>query len=233
MNDVTRSLALRAVARIALGATFSLGMVGCGESSDVQAPSAESGAESGAENAAIAESGADSAAGAEREAETPLGQDDASPLDSADADASLVDLADANVDASQRDPTDGPAEASDSPLACVGSVLLRRGADAMSTEVTPAQLACCLAYGESYLSDSSAPVDAAKQDAQLVDCCTAVIARVELHGEDYSAVHAPLRQLCCSGEVVAAKEALFSYRLCTPWGPPVPPAMVAAPGELA
>ena len=79
------------------------------------------------------------------------------------------------------------------------------------------------------LSDAGGAVpETAKGDPGFVNCCKAVMAGVENHTVTYAAVNTSLRSACCFQNVVASAQDLYILSLCTPWGPPVPPAM---PGE--
>jgi hypothetical protein len=94
------------------------------------------------------------------------------------------------------------------------------GADA---SVGSAVFDCCVAFLEPDASLPGGSFDpSAANDPRVVDCCQAIVAHVDQNYSDYSKV--PYQELgaCCT---------LLNNPVgpaCTPWGPPVPPAMPAA-----
>ncbi|WP_437276358.1 hypothetical protein WME90_34635 [Sorangium sp. So ce375] len=94
-----------------------------------------------------------------------------------------------------------------------------------------AELDCCLDYtaqrvpapGAGFSEEQRA---ALVDDASFVNCCTALIVGVGANAISYREAE-PVRQACCFGDVVAPEEELYTQTFCTPWGPPVPPALDA------
>ncbi|WP_437809312.1 hypothetical protein [Sorangium sp. So ce1078] len=94
-----------------------------------------------------------------------------------------------------------------------------------------AELECCLGYtAERVPADPTAGPEQGlatlADDASFVNCCTALIVGVGAHAISYREAE-PVRGVCCFGDVVAPQEELYSHTFCTPWGPPVPPALDA------
>lgn len=82
---------------------------------------------------------------------------------------------------------------------------------------------CCLAFVEPYVPEAGGSFDpSAASDPRIVDCCQAIVAHVDQDTQDF--VKVPYQEMgaCCTllGRPVGTA--------CTPWGPPVPPAMPAA-----
>ncbi|AUX46484.1 hypothetical protein SOCE26_079900 [Sorangium cellulosum] len=111
-------------------------------------------------------------------------------------------------------------------LACTGEV------DLDHVQPRPrAELECCLSYTTERLPDpglvpTDAQLAALSADASFVNCCAAVIEGVETDVITYDET-GPVRSACCFGDIVAPEEELYARALCTPWGPPVPPALDA------
>jgi hypothetical protein len=89
--------------------------------------------------------------------------------------------------------------------------------------VGSAVMECCVAFLEPYAPEAGGSFDpSAANDPRVADCCQAIVAHVDQNYQD--AVKVPYQEMgaCCT---------LLKYPLglaCTPWGPPVPPAMPAA-----
>jgi hypothetical protein len=106
----------------------------------------------------------------------------------------------------------------DGALACTGPVSVDAG------DVTEQTFQCCLGVIEGVTGDSGFPAADASTvtgDPSVDNCCNAVIARVDTNTSDYSAADAVLPS-CCNALGYPVGPA------CTPWGPPMPPAMVWA-----
>jgi hypothetical protein len=87
-----------------------------------------------------------------------------------------------------------------------------------------AEYACCLAKVSTATNDwSSEEGKALAQTEPVANCCRALIAAVDIDGSRYRQVN-PVRAACCTSNAVQGSE-LFLHRLCTPWGPPMPPAL--------
>ncbi len=113
--------------------------------------------------------------------------------------------------------------------ACVGPTELPDRIDISPPGPSSSEFECCLAEVRSALTNTPSTERSALLDqAPIADCCRAMIVAVELDDELYDEPQTPIaggispRNLCCE---VGPDETLFDYRLCTPWGPPVPPAM--------
>ncbi|WP_437597572.1 hypothetical protein WMF28_33410 [Sorangium sp. So ce590] len=102
-----------------------------------------------------------------------------------------------------------------------------------------AELECCLGYASERMPAgptvglSEQELAALAEDASLVNCCTALIVGVDADAISFAEAE-PVRGACCVGDVVAPEEELWRRTFCTPWGPPVPPALEAdAASEVA
>ncbi|KYF99336.1 hypothetical protein BE18_15560, partial [Sorangium cellulosum] len=94
-----------------------------------------------------------------------------------------------------------------------------------------AELDCCLDYTAERAPERGAglseqEVAALAEDASFVNCCTALIVGVGAGAISYREAE-PVRGVCCFGIVVAPEQELYLQTFCTPWGPPVPPALDA------
>ncbi|XXY53164.1 hypothetical protein WME91_18720 [Sorangium sp. So ce269] len=229
MREETRRAALRAAARVALGALACGVSVGCGgvHISDEQAPAPDPGeqvvpeAPDGPEpagNGATA-GGADAAGGA-----GAAGGGGAAPGTGGDVSASSA--AGGGTDGAGGSPP-APSE-----LACAEQV----GLD--DAEARPrAELECCLDYTAQRVPDATPLSEqqraALAEDASFVNCCTALIVGVGANAISYGDAE-PVRGMCCFGDIVAPEQELYAHTFCTPWGPPVPPALDAdAASEVA
>jgi hypothetical protein len=123
-------------------------------------------------------------------------------------------------------PSDGVVEAAPEPspeevapaLACVApvEVIERRLATPFGLEAE----ACCKSYVESVVGTGPArPGAELALDPSLLNCCRALAYE---GGFDTSVAHTT----CCYGGVLAKEDIQAPY--CSPWGPPVPPALVNA-----
>jgi hypothetical protein len=105
-------------------------------------------------------------------------------------------------------------------VACVGPVQLDLVA---SSPVSEAEFECCFDYTQARVAEG--PDADLTPDPDFVNCCAAVIAGVQHDFSKYNRVMLePLRSVCCFDGIVAPAQDMYSYSLCTPWGPPVPPA---------
>jgi hypothetical protein len=96
-----------------------------------------------------------------------------------------------------------------------------------NTAVDPAVFTCCIDYLAPYAPDGGHELTApASKLPEVKACCAAVIDAVTQHTENYSRVPPGEKNGCCT---------LLDHPptlLCTPWGPPVPPAMPEALREV-
>lgn len=87
-----------------------------------------------------------------------------------------------------------------------------------------AEYACCLdrlaTANADWLSEEGR---ALAQSEPISNCCRALIVAVDRDGSRYSEA-SRFRTPCCNADVVARPE-LYQHSLCTPWGPPMPPAL--------
>ncbi len=113
----------------------------------------------------------------------------------------------------------------DSGLQCLGEVVLR-DYPAQSTPVSAAEFACCVAYGIAHSTDLADAGQATTHGSEpsLVNCCKAIIAGTD-QGALRTTLNAPVAEACCWNGIVAPREQLWDHGLCSPWGPPVPPAL--------
>lgn len=97
---------------------------------------------------------------------------------------------------------------------------------------TKAELGCCVARLEkSTNSNGEPPVT----DTASTSCCNAVILAVDTGMLGFSDVTGEVRYLCCfsDDDDDERRQALWEHTFCSPWGPPVPPAMDWAVGGVA
>lgn len=219
MREETRRAALRAAAKVALGALAYGALAGCSgrytsgdQASDLDpdeqiAPEAPDDVAPPGEDAPAGDGGAAPTAG-----EPPAG---CTPAEG-DPDGS---------GGSQPEPPE---------LACAAPASLD-DAEARPRE----ELDCCLGYmtervpagGTAGLSEQE--LAALAEDASVVNCCTALIVGVDARVISYVEA-GRVRGACCLDDLVAPQEELWRHTFCTPWGPPVPPALEAdAAAEVA
>ncbi|XXX74496.1 hypothetical protein WMF30_43300 [Sorangium sp. So ce134] len=212
MREETRRAALRAAARVALGALAVGALTGCsGRITTGEQPSDRDPDEQLAPEAPEAPDDA-----------APIGEDagggGAAPM--AEEPAPGCNPAEGDPDCSEVSPPEPPE------LACAGPASLD------DAESPPrAELECCLSYTAERVPDpavglSEQEVAALAEDASFVNCCTALIVGVGARAITYEEAE-PVRGICCFGDVVAPERELYPHTFCTPWGPPVPPALDA------
>ncbi|WP_437753480.1 hypothetical protein [Sorangium sp. So ce1389] len=215
---------MRAAARVALGALACGVSIGCGgvHISDEQAPAPDPGEQVAPEPP----DGPDPAGtGAAAGGAGAAGGGGAAPGTGGDVAASST--AGGGTDGVGGSPP-APSE-----LACAEQA----GLD--DAEARPrAELDCCLDYAAQRLPDdevrpSEQQLAALAADASFVNCCTALIVGVGANVVSYGEAET-IRHACCFGDIVAPEQELYAYTFCTPWGPPVPPALDAdAASEVA
>lgn len=104
-------------------------------------------------------------------------------------------------------------------LVCVGPTVL--ALPSALPGPTLAEFECCVDFVASSVLDAGAGSVDVASSAAIANCCNAIIVAVDLSGQRYSAA-SPARSLCCSR---GARPEVWQHSLCTPWGPPVPPAL--------
>jgi hypothetical protein len=116
----------------------------------------------------------------------------------------------------------GGSSTGEPPPICVGPTELT--VPSLAPGPSEEELRCCLARVSTATSDWRSPEgDEIMKSAPIVDCCRAIVTAVDLGHALYkqaSRVHAP----CCS-RYVGEPPDIFQHLLCTPWGPPMPPAL--------
>jgi hypothetical protein len=125
-------------------------------------------------------------------------------------------------------------------LACAGEVALIPAGTEPAIVVTQGQFDCCLAY-LSAAEDASATRDAWAgafgADPSAQNCCRVLIAKLDqgdsANLSNYQRTLGPVRDTCCTSGLIAPVDTLYAHILCTPWGPPVPPALDDASLETA
>ena len=131
-----------------------------------------------------------------------------------------MDLAHEGADPTAREsPIAEPPAASEPDAACAlpGAVTLTRSFE-HATTFTKAELDCCVAGLEG-------PAGRKLVGSASANCCNAVIAAVDTGMLAFSDVTSEVRSLCCFSGNDEKQQALWEHSFCTPWGPPVPPAM--------
>jgi hypothetical protein len=241
MRSSTRRRALESAGKIALGCYFGAVGAGCGglsqggagTSAELEPPGSEPAPSAMAPDAAAPEpsggapdaaapepsGGAPDAAAPEPSAMAPdAAAPDAAAPDAATPDAAAPDAAapDAAAPAPTAMAPDAGAPEPTEPtpvLACIAPVEVsdRR----LITPLGLEEEACCKAYVEGVAgADPTLPELAL--DASLFNCCRALAYDGTF---DTSVAHT----LCCYGDVLPIEDRQASY--CSPWGPPVPPAL--------
>jgi hypothetical protein len=90
-------------------------------------------------------------------------------------------------------------------------------------QIDPTMFDCCLPFLAQYAPDGGgAFTTSAAGDPYVLSCCAAIVNDVDHNTQDYAKVPWQELNACC---------VLLQYPVgpaCTPWGPPVPPAMPAS-----
>jgi hypothetical protein len=90
-------------------------------------------------------------------------------------------------------------------------------------QIDPMMFGCCIPFLAQYAPDGGGPFsDSAASDPYVEACCAAIIDDVDHNTQDYVKVPFQEMNACCTLLHYPAGPA------CTPWGPPVPPAMPAS-----
>jgi hypothetical protein len=89
---------------------------------------------------------------------------------------------------------------------------------------TDAEFACCVDTivnaGADWLSEEGREL---ARSEPILNCCRALIVAVDVDRQRYgpaNRAHSP----CCNTDVLPRTE-IYQHSLCTPWGPPMPPAL--------
>jgi hypothetical protein len=210
MNLATRRAALRAASRLALGALSFGGAAGCG-----------------------GQVASDELGHPKTQAEPPRAEDNPPAAATGEPPPEQVahDAGPPQTGMSTADPPLEPADAGPE-LACSPAVELAPPPRAPgAATIDDGEFACCLAHVErQWLADAAPP---AESDDSFWNCCRVVLAGVDEDPLRYSQVGAA-RDCCYHAEILGLdQDALWSYSLCTPWGPPVPPGMDWNAGAVA
>ncbi|WP_437333218.1 hypothetical protein [Sorangium sp. So ce394] len=218
MREETRRAALRAAARVALGALAYGASVGCGGHITTGGPSSDLDPD---EHLATEAPESPDAPG------SPDAPDDAAPAGGDGGAAPTAEEPAPGCTPAEGDPDCSEAAQPEPPeLACAEPASLD------DAEARPrAELDCCLGYTAERAPERGAglseqEVAALAEDASFVNCCTALIVGVGAGAISYPEAE-PVRGVCCFGDVVAPEQELYFQTFCTPWGPPVPPALDA------
>jgi hypothetical protein len=197
MDAETRSRALRAARKVAFGAAFVGALPGCGGKVEVDSPPL-----------------APSTNGAGASTVYPVPGGETAVVDAAVAETAVVDAGVVGMAT-----VDG--------LRCLAEVQLGTGnPPGTSTPISDAQFACCTEYDNQRVAS---PADAGQagaisSDPSFLNCCRAIIARMDT-GAPLGENPNPAREACCFSGIVAPTSELWGHSFCAPWGPPVPPAM--------
>ncbi len=119
-----------------------------------------------------------------------------------------------------------PETPPESGLRCLSEVALAQYPD-LSTPVSASEAACCVAYDDAQITAAgdAGPSGALGADLSFVNCCKAIISGFGSGAIAYADVSGPVRDVCCSSGIVAPRDELWPQAFCSPWGPPVPPAL--------
>ena len=219
MESETRRRALRAVAKVAFGTAFAGTLPSCGGRALVDFDGSKADGGSGGANAGTNSGPAPVDAGP---AHTTTGGQPSTTI----ADAGPSPMATAGG-------ASGAGGATGSGLRCLGAVDLE-AAPASSTPISVAEFACCRDYdngrvtslGDAGLIGAAGAAGVLSADPSFSNCCKALIAgideQVPIHEDVWSYV---ARNACCYGPNPSEQEQLWNHTFCSPWGPPVPPAM--------
>ena len=216
MESETRRRALRAVAKVAFGTAFAGTLPSCGGRALVDFDGSKADGGSGGANAGTNSGPAPVDAGP---AHTTTGGQPSTTI----ADAGPSPMATAGG-------ASGAGGATGSGLRCLGAVDLE-AAPASSTPISVAEFACCRDYadglaaslGDAGLTSVGGAVSA---DRSFANCCKAVLAAVDQHvPTSQDAWSDPALRACCYDPTMSEQEQLWNHAFCTPWGPPVPPAL--------
>jgi hypothetical protein len=158
------------------------------------------------------------------------GATEAVTVDASDGDATPVRVTTHQDAAAARDAlaaldAQATPDAPDAPaLACPGAV-----ADPTAT-VAASTFACCTSFLEGSLLTADSGVLAVDPSLPTtLPCCAAAVAYVDGAPSAFGSVAGPVLASCCH-ELATVDAGPPVGPACTPWGPPVPPAM---PGALA
>ena len=114
----------------------------------------------------------------------------------------------------------------DAGCAFPGTVTLSHSTEAPT--FTRAEVDCCMAHLEPRIANGPQA-----RDSTFSNCCNAVIAANDYGILDYSDVSGGVREACCFSGTSQEQQSLFGHSLCSPWGPPVPPAMDSPVEDIA
>ena len=198
MQASTRLLALRAAAKVALSASI-LGCGGATIADEHASPKARSPElEAGALPDALADALADAPASTIHHSAQAEASTGRDVLASVDARADVSMQADAVANAVCPGATEDP-----------------------NATVSEGTFACCATYLDGQTSGGFPQLDASAPPSKA--CCAAVIAYVDhVDGGNEAVTSMPLFYWCRCNVLAPGPQSF-----CTPWGPPVPPAMIA------
>ena len=201
MNGTTRRRALESAARVALGCYLGAAATGCGGLSEE------------GKGAHASEPQPSGAAGTPASGPTPDPTGSTStptPIPTGSASA----------------PTPVPTASAPTPVptapaptfACIPPVEVANGA--LTTPVDSDQQACCESYVTAAVSAGQAPAPTGSgNDPSVLNCCRALA-----YVGHFAATVA--HDTCCTQGLLAQDD--FYQPYCSPWGPPMPPALVLA-----
>jgi len=94
-------------------------------------------------------------------------------------------------------------------------------ADKVEPPLDDTQHACCETYVADLIASGTTPTALATEpvDPSLLNCCRALA--YSSHWEDTAA-----HTVCCGTRLLTGQD--FNQPYCSPWGPPMPPALVLA-----
>jgi hypothetical protein len=222
MESETRRRALRAVAKVAFGAAFAGTLPGCGgrAQTDFNGPRGDGG--SGAASP-------DTSSGSALVDAGPTHVATGGGPSSAIVDAGPTHVASAGGAGG----ASGVGGAAGGALRCLGPVDLEAW-PASSTPISVAEFACCRDYdngltaslADAGLIGAAGATDELSADPSFANCCKALIAggdqRVPINEDAWSY---PALSVCCHSPNMSEQDQLWGHLYCTPWGPPVPPAL--------
>ena len=122
-----------------------------------------------------------------------------------------------------------PAALVDAGCAFPGMVTLTPSPTTEAPAFTRAEVDCCMGHLEGRIANGPPQV----HDATFSNCCNAIIAASDFGMIKFADVDGTVRSACCYYGNPDEGQSLWGHSLCSPWGPPVPPAMDSPIEDIA
>jgi len=121
-----------------------------------------------------------------------------------------------------------PTALVDAGCAFPGTVSLTLSPSTEAPTFTRAEVDCCMGHLEERIANGPPQV----HDSTFSNCCNAIIAATDSRMIEFADVDGTVRSACCYGNPDEG-QSLWGHSLCSPWGPPVPPAMDSPIEDIA